>query len=361
VAGDCVGGFCQTPPRGVWVLAGDVQGAFFAAMAYDTDKQVATLSVYGNPALFQWASQGSPPQWKLATPPSMSGYGASMVYDANQKVLVLFGGALGLGMDFTADGLFAVTNVFDGQTWTFDNSTPAPPALFTCAAYDTDKQRMVLFGGYGAGSVHGDTWFHTGSWSEQPMAASDAPIFGCAAAYDAFHKQVVRYGGGTDITMTQTTAAGTEGTRLFDGTAWTSPPSEVLRPPKRLWAAMAYDSRRRRVVLHGGRHLGMTRDDTWEWDGNAWVRTSTGLARYGHAMVYDPTLRRMLLAGGGETVGTASTDSWLYSTVGQACKADSDCDTNHCTDGLCCETSACTMAGYACNVPSSPGTCALKP
>jgi hypothetical protein len=221
---------------------------------------------------------------------------------------------------------------------------------------------MVLFGGYGNPSspaVHGDTWFHTTSWAEQAATTSDTPVFGCAMAYDAAHKQMVRYGGGTDITMTSATAAGTEGTRLFDGATWKSPASDLFRPPKRLWAAMAYDSARHRVVLHGGQHLGVTRDDTWEWDGQAWVRTATALPRFGHAMVYDTALRRMILAGGEES-GSATTDTWAYHTVAQACMTGTGCDTGFCTDGLCCETAMCAP-GQACNVPSSPGACAAKP
>jgi hypothetical protein len=33
---------------------------------------------------------------------------------------------------------------------------------------------------------------------------------------------------------------------------------------------MAYDPVRRRVVLFGGFHAGVTYADLWEWDGTAW-------------------------------------------------------------------------------------------
>ena len=76
---------------------------------------------------------------------------------------------------------------------------------------------------------------------------------------------------------------------------------------------MAYDSDRDVVVLFGGRDDGSTIfDDTWEWDGDTWVRVFTDPSppRTSDAtMAYDSSRGVMVLFGAG--VG-ASNATWEY-------------------------------------------------
>ena len=76
--------------------------------------------------------------------------------------------------------------------------------------------------------------------------------------------------------------------------------------------ALAHDTRRDRLVLHGGLEIvpGQGRQaapgDTWEWDGTAWERVEPQDpegdggpgSREGHAMVYDPERGRVVMFGG---------------------------------------------------------------
>jgi hypothetical protein len=78
---------------------------------------------------------------------------------------------------------------------------------------------------------------------------------------------------------------------------------------------MAYDARRQRVVLFGGRGAAGLLSDTWEWDGTSWLPVQTTRSpgpRAGHAMAYDSARGRLLLVGG--TDGTwRLPDTWeLY-------------------------------------------------
>jgi len=67
---------------------------------------------------------------------------------------------------------------------------------------------------------------------------------------------------------------------------------------------MVYDSARRVTVLFGGgdpydggHYLG----DTWEWDGDSWTERSPSVSpvgRFGHAMTYDSKRARVVLHGG---------------------------------------------------------------
>ncbi|MDY0001924.1 MAG: kelch repeat-containing protein [Polyangia bacterium] len=72
-------------------------------------------------------------------------------------------------------------------------------------------------------------------------------------------------------------------------------------PLGRSAAAAAFDPRRGRVTLFGGRNLSTALGDTWEWDGESWHQGSPGQAphaRYGHAMAFDPVRQTILLFGG---------------------------------------------------------------
>lgn len=91
---------------------------------------------------------------------------------------------------------------------------------------------------------------------------------------------------------------------------------DVDGPPARHSPGMAYDSRRKVVVLFGG-ITGRTRSavlygDTWEWDGEEWrlVATTGPTPRLGHAMVYDEARGVVVLFGGND--GTFKNDTWEW-------------------------------------------------
>jgi hypothetical protein len=95
-------------------------------------------------------------------------------------------------------------------------------------------------------------------------------------------------------------------------------------PPMRTLSGAAYDTRRRRLVLHGG--LGNTglddpRGDTWEWDGRRWIEMrGTGVGpRDHHTLAYDEGRGRVVLFGGVATtrrgdaqVRESPTDTWEW-------------------------------------------------
>ncbi len=87
----------------------------------------------------------------------------------------------------------------------------------------------------------------------------------------------------------------------WEGERWVLIPS--TGPMARQLGAAAYDSRRQRLVLHGG--FGLTdredrRGDTWEWDGSNWHQMSDASigTRDHHRMVYDEARGRTVLYGG---------------------------------------------------------------
>ena len=129
-----------------------------------------------------------------------------------------------------------------------------------------------------------------------------------AAAYDAAAHRIVVFGGfGPD-------AFWLDDTWEWDGARWsrsTTSPHPVLRQGH----AMCHDAARRRTLLFGGLNGGTPLSDTWEWDGSAWIQLApsrTPSARTAHSLAYDSARGRIVLFGG--TSGSNDTWEWDGST-----------------------------------------------
>jgi hypothetical protein len=81
----------------------------------------------------------------------------------------------------------------------------------------------------------------------------------------------------------------------WDGETWMQ--VEDMGPTGRSESAMAYDERRERVVLFGGMSATGMLNDTWEWDGRAWtqVEDSGPPPMAAQTMAYDPAQGSVLL------------------------------------------------------------------
>jgi hypothetical protein len=164
------------------------------------------------------------------------------------------------------------TWLWNGRAWRRVEGPNPGDRVHHTMAYDSARKRVVLHGGFGAtGGNRADTWEWDGAtWT---LAAADGPPARSHArlAYDAARGVTVMFGGNA-----RNEASGLAGpsdeTWLWDGTRWLEA-NPATRPPARVVHALAYDRRRRRVVLFsGGASLEGTQPDTWEWDGRDWTR-----------------------------------------------------------------------------------------
>jgi hypothetical protein len=225
--------------------------------------------------------------------------GHALAYDSDRNRVVLFGGA---------DERRVLGDLWewDGKTWRLLAAQGPPPRTFPALSYDRARKRIVLFGGnrvlFGRGgnedTVLQDMWeWYEGSWHRlevpTPPARAEASM-----VYDSARHRLVLFGGYR--------GSGADRERFgdtweFDGQAWRRMET-AEGPSPRNGAAMAYDAVRRQVVLFGG--SGGPRADTWEWDGSAWVRVEAPTpGRYNCAMAYDVRLKEVVRFGGwdGET------------------------------------------------------------
>ncbi|MDP6928990.1 MAG: kelch repeat-containing protein [Planctomycetota bacterium] len=211
--------------------------------------------------------------------------------------------------------LLAVTLAAQG-TWIRRYSDPSPSSRYGHAmAFDSHRQVTVLFGGSaGPGALLRDTWEWDGrSWSRRVVAGTlpTARAFHCLA-YDAHRKVVVLYGGATANGRPQHMD-----TWEWDGKAWTkkSTGSGPLSPTAMSGAAMVYDPVSRQMILFGGRsRTVLATNETWAWSGSRWTRLKTPSgpsARTDFAMTFD-RLRQVVMLFGGVSAGKLVNDLWEF-------------------------------------------------
>lgn len=101
----------------------------------------------------------------------------------------------------------------------------------------------------------------------------------------------------------------------------------LLLPPARDGAAMAFDSTTNQTILFGGFSNGQLLHDTWSWDGAKWTQlfpATSPPSRSDGTMAFDPTTNQIILFGGFSGTGNvADTWSWDGSNWTQLTPADS--------------------------------------
>lgn len=316
-----------------------------------------------------WEWSGS--AWTQVTPTTRPPRTMShtLVFDRRRRRSFLFGGTTGFPMADT-NALWEYT----GTTWnhlctTNPCAATQPPARANHGAtYDTNRRRMVVFGGLARpGTFLNDTWEFNGvRWinactSAACVASAPSPRSNFAMAYDAARGLTVLFGGGNASTPRL------GDTYEWDGSTWTKRVT-APSPPARTNHTMAYDIPRKKIVLTGG--TGFIGNDTWEWDGVAWAQTTAfPVARVDFAASASaPSPNDILLFGG--VSGATALDTWGYRVNGGACTANNQCSSGFCVDGVCCNNRcgggslvdclACSVAAGAAQdgvcTPAAPGT-----
>jgi hypothetical protein len=211
-----------------------------------------------------------------------------MAYDSNRKRVLLYGGNTA---PYRFAGARGDTWEWDGKNWLQVAQFGPPPMNDHAMAFDSGRSRVVL-----VSSNDANTWEWDGDYWTQ-VADTGPNVWGSAMAYDVQRGRIAVFGG---------TARWGGGPRNetweWNGTEWTQ--TAETGPLGRYRHTMVYDTGRKRLVLFGGISTTALFGDTWEWDGNAWEQVAEfgPSARMGHAMVYDPGRARTVLFGGADVV-----------------------------------------------------------
>jgi hypothetical protein len=251
-------------------------------------------------------------QWAQRLPSTTPGpvYGHAMVWDSERHVAILFGG-IGPDDPFGQATLFNDVWEFDPETNEWSKAQvvgPSPaPRMHPGMAYDADRKVVVMFGGQDTRDADSFDDFLSDTWEYDPAArtwtAFPDNVFagnnrsGVALAYDAVRKKTVQFGGFERETLFS-------GTWEWNGATWTQA-APAHHPSPRAFEAMAWSSQLGKIVIHGGIAFESGFDtifnDIWAWDGTDWVEIlqpfATLIAASGHSMAYDPTRAHLLSVG----------------------------------------------------------------
>ena len=247
-------------------------------------------------------------------------WGHGLVRNTQNNRLILFGGRSPTLTAFAND-----TQEWTGTAWQTVVTANAPSARHVYGfAFDSLRNRAVLFGGRTNTQTLADTWEYDGTnWTQRTTFNVPPARQEMCMVYDASLRRVVLFGG-----YDQSSMAIYNDTWLYDGVDWQQV-TPATAPTPRYRMAAAYDSLRQRTVLYGGFNGTNVLTDTFEFTGSNWNTVSTTNPLPGASTEtyhgYDPVRSRFVLFGG---FGTAfSNQTWEYngansgffSTFGQGC------------------------------------------
>ncbi len=267
-----------------------------------------------------WAYDVAANKWTLMNPSSSPPYlsAATMAYDSESDRVILFGGSPG---ERTLMGTWAYD--FNTNTWTQMSNGPKGH-LGGRMVYDAESDRIIHFGGLNLSDwiFYDDTWaydYNTDTWTNmkpsiRPMARNYHSI-----VYDAKADRVLIFG------AYEENGRQTEGYSMwsydFNTNTWQELlPGEGTQPLGRLYSCMAYDAESDRSILFGG-DVSDNDTGTWAYDynNNTWQKMNPdvepGPGRVSkHHMEYIPSLDRVFLFGGSfcEKLCEISNDLWVY-------------------------------------------------
>ncbi len=239
------------------------------------------------------------PRWdQVVSGPPPARQGAGAAYDSARDRIVLFGGQSGS----TAAGTLRMlddTWEWDGRAWRA-SVTPVrpPPRSFAAAAYDATRRVFVVYGGVDLATPLNDTW----EWDGSHWSIADSPTFpsareGAAMTYDPIRQQIVLFGGAYVDPQNQAPIMRFQDTWVWNGTWKQLSPAGA--PPARYHHAMAFDPVRGVVVMTSGDSGGLN-DDTWTFDGTTWKQADANspTALFGMTLAWDAKNGGLMAYGG---------------------------------------------------------------
>jgi len=289
-------------------------------MAYDSESvRVILFGGYippsGRAYNDTWAYDPIENAWSTMKPdPSPGKSDGPMSFDIGSDRIILFIGAVtesGDHSDFEAGG---ETWAYDYNTNTWMNLEPeeSPSNLKGAQmVYDVESDRMILFGGWAAtlsGNGFNDTWafdYDTNTWTKMEPEVSPPSRYYHAMAYDTESDRVILWGGygpkPIDVSVVWA--------YNYNENVWDELDSASAPEPAG-YGAMVYDAASDLTILYAGKGIW-----TFDYNTNTWTQVSEmpepGKLFY-HGMVCINEIGRVIAFGGGPTMGIHFNKTWSY-------------------------------------------------
>jgi cysteine-rich repeat protein len=300
VSGDGCSSTCQLEiPVWTELEAGPMSARADLAMTYAGNGRILAFGgLVPTGALDEtWSWSAASSKWTRLSPAASPSprHGHSMAYDSVRDRVVLFGGV-------SQAGILGDTWEWDGLTWTNVTPQPSPPARKdTQIAFDAVRHKTVLYGGNDYPMRFTDTWEWDGStWTDKTTSIHPLIAFGAQLAFDENTGEMIYCGGEWGQN---------DETFAWNGTMWTTktapcPAPTLFNRPNRL----VYDRSRLKLVLFDGGGA------IYEWTGSAWQQASTGTsARWYPGVASDNT--RIVVLGGHATGNLQQPPGYLADSI----------------------------------------------
>lgn len=279
----------------------------------ETAQDAGTVQVYDPTDTWAWDGVRWLQRYPAHNPPGRSGH--IMVYDSRRSRLVIFGGRAG------ANDLND-TWAYDDNDWSqLNNGGDAPsPRALAGAAYDRDRDRIVLFGGAhtvvatnGTSTVtnYYDTWEFDGtSWTK--VADNGPQVIRPLLSYDELRHQMLMVAEDANLVPSMYTYD-------FSSHTWNQlHPANM--PACVNQAGLAYRKDNGSTMLIGGACVTSTYtsssiEEAWEWDGAIWteVTTKSAVTRVtNQAITFDAARGVVTEFGGTEAFGGPRSSTYSY-------------------------------------------------
>ncbi len=321
-----------TYARGTIVKDIEPEARVYHAMAYDDVNNISIM--FGGWLLggytddtYEW--NDSTGKWAEVSPtggvqPDSRGR-YSFAFDSNRAVFVLFGGSDGLSLFDDVWEYNAATS-----TWVQTHAgggggvTNPTPRYSAACAFDSARNKTLIFGGYNGSTFYSDLWEYDGgtaTWSlVAPVTSTPTARYYSTMVYDNSRNLFVLFGGLTATTRSDETWEYNAAARSWAQIA----PVGGVKPSGRSEHGMVYDSSRSVCVMFAGQDgIGSVHicDDTWEYDGalSTWTLVEPGGgggvtnpdAIVAFSMAYDSTTQNAVIFGGYEG-STFIANIWDY-------------------------------------------------
>ena len=226
-------------------------------------------------------------------------YGSSITLNPINKVILMFGGNSSYP-NWNMNDLW-MTN---GRQWMEFMTPNSPPGRISASmVYDEERQVAVLFGGYANNPkstlYFNDTWIFNGvDWLlQEALTPAPMPREGASMVYDPEQKETFLFGGGY---TTEKEAFKLNDMWVRDTSGWQEI-SLTSKPKPRSDAPMVYDQAHHNMLLFGGNTIAAPLQDTWIWDGNGWTEQhplhSPTFSFHSPTMAYDPIRKQVIMVG----------------------------------------------------------------
>lgn len=263
------------------------------------------------------AGNGTPN--KCETPPSCTeGSGATWTMVTKSASWPTNGGSTNCGMAYDSARdrvVYYLGQIFEwnpaSNEWTSRMAETQPAFTSPAFVYDSERRKILLFGGNGQAGAGNETWEWdgtAGTWTRRTPSLAPPKTLDPYMAFDPVRARMV---------MVTSSNGNQQATWEWDGASWSEPLPAGGGTPNTIHQ-LHWDSVHERIL---GIVAGQASPEVWQWNptNRTWTRLSFGCgpsSRSGEAVAYLPGRDQMVVFGGSE--GSSLQDLWAWAPDGSS-------------------------------------------